>query len=102
MAFPTNRSSGRGTGLTASLPPPSVLRAIRAELGPDYANEQQRGVFDSQSPELLYSGAMGAGKSRIGCEKVYYLALQYPGAQFAIVRKTRASLTATTQRTFFR
>lgn len=45
---------------------------------------------------------MGAGKSRIGCEKIYYQALQYPGAQFAIVRKTRASLTATTQRTFFR
>ena len=45
---------------------------------------------------------MGAGKSRIGCEKIHYLALEYPGAQFAIVRKTRASLTATTQRTFFR
>ena len=45
---------------------------------------------------------MGAGKSRIGCEKINYLALQYPGAQFAIVRKTRSSLTATTQRTFIR
>ena len=45
---------------------------------------------------------MGAGKSRIGCEKVHYLALEYPGAQFAIVRKTRSSLTATTQRTFLR
>lgn len=45
---------------------------------------------------------MGAGKSRIGCEKIHYLALEYPGAQFAIVRKTRSSLTATTQRTFLR
>ena len=45
---------------------------------------------------------MGAGKSRIGCEKVYSLALRYPGAQFAIVRKTKSSLALTTQRTFFR
>lgn len=45
---------------------------------------------------------MGAGKSRIGCEKILDLALRYPGAQFGIVRKTAASLAATTQRTFFR
>jgi phage terminase large subunit len=45
---------------------------------------------------------MGAGKSRIGCEKILDLALRYPGAQFAIVRKTAASLTATTERTFWR
>lgn len=45
---------------------------------------------------------MGAGKSRIGCEKIYWLALDNPGAQFAIVRKTAASLKATTERTFWR
>lgn len=45
---------------------------------------------------------MGAGKSRIGCEKILDLALRYPGAQFGIVRKTHVSLTATTERTFWR
>lgn len=45
---------------------------------------------------------MGAGKSRIGCEKVHYLALEHPGAQFGIVRKTAHSLSATTARTFWR
>jgi len=44
----------------------------------------------------------GRGKSRIGCEKIWHLALTHPGAQFAIVRKTAHSLAATTQRTFWR
>ena len=89
-------------GSTVSPPPAHLLRALRAELGPSFANESQRAFFDSHAPELLYSGAMGAGKSRIGCEKIYWMALHYPGAQFAIIRKAKASLTATTQRTFFR
>lgn len=79
------------------------LRAARdSSLGPRFANDQQRRFFDSRAPEILYSGAMGAGKSRIGCEKVYWLALDNPGAQFGIVRKTAHSLTATTARTFWR
>ena len=45
---------------------------------------------------------MGAGKSRIGCEKITDLALSYPGAQFGVVRKTFHSLNATTARTFWR
>lgn len=45
---------------------------------------------------------MGAGKSRIGCEKILWLALENPGAQFGIVRKTHTSLAATTARTFWR
>lgn len=80
-----------------------MLRQLRTELAiPEFANEAQRGFFRSRAPELLYSGAMGAGKSRIGCEKVYNLALDNPGAQFAIIRKVKASLPLTTQRTFFR
>ena len=79
-----------------------MLRALRAELGPDFANAQQRGFFNSHAPEVLYSGAMGAGKSRIGAEKIQWLALEYPGAQFGIVRKTAHSLNATTARTFWR
>jgi PBSX family phage terminase large subunit len=78
------------------------LAAIRSELGPAFANDPQRAFFDSTAPEILYSGAMGAGKSRIGCEKILDLALRYPGAQFAIVRKTNHSLAATTERTWWR
>ena len=71
----------------ASLPRP-VLEAIRAELGPQFANPQQQEFFDSHAPELLYSGAFRAGKSRIGCEKAYYIARQYPGIPIGIFRKT--------------
>lgn len=78
-----------------------MLEAIRSELGPRFANEQQRKFFDSQAPELLYSGAFGAGKSRILCEKAYWLGKRYPGAPIGIFRKVRASLAATTQITFF-
>lgn len=45
---------------------------------------------------------MGAGKSRIGCEKIHWLALEHPGAQYGIVRKTAHSLNATTARTWWR
>ena len=58
--------------------PPSIeswpterLAALRPELGPYFANDAQRQFYDSRAPEILYSGAMGAGKSRIGCEKIY-------------------------------
>lgn len=49
---------------------------------------------------MLYSGAFGAGKSRILCEKAHHLALTYPGVPIAIVRKVAASLAATTKLTF--
>jgi PBSX family phage terminase large subunit len=77
-----------------------MLEAIRAELGPLFANDAQRRFMDSTSPELLYSGAMGAGKSRIVCEKVWHLAQEWPGATFGVFRKYAASLEATTLRTF--
>jgi phage terminase large subunit-like protein len=82
--------------------PLPVLQAIRAELGPAFANDQQRTFFDSRASELLYSGAFGAGKSRILCEKAYWLAKRYPGAPIGIFRKVAASLAATTKVTFFR
>jgi hypothetical protein len=79
-----------------------VQEQLRSELGPRFANEQQRQFFDSTAPELLYSGAFGAGKSRILCEKAYYLGERYPNTPIGIFRKVRASLAATTARTFFR
>lgn len=45
---------------------------------------------------------MGAGKSRILCEKAWWLAFQHPGCQIGIFRKVAASLSATTERTFWR
>lgn len=81
-----------------SLPMP-LLRQLRAELGPAFVNPQQRDFFDSEAPEVLYSGAFRAGKSRIGCEKAYWLAKRYPGIPIGIFRKTAASLAASTERT---
>jgi PBSX family phage terminase large subunit len=72
---------------------------LRAQLAPTYANEQQRAFFGSQASEVLYSGAYRAGKSRIGCEKAYWLAKRYPGIPIGIFRKTAASLAASTERT---
>jgi len=79
-----------------------MVRATLRELAPSFANPEQRAFFDCRAPEVLYSGWMGAGKSRIICEKVWHLARRYPGATFGIFRKVAASLNATTVRTFFR
>ena len=76
------------------------LRVMRAALGPEFANASQERFYDSQARELLYSGAMGAGKSRILCEKGYRIALQYPRCTVGIFRKVKASMAATTVRTF--
>ncbi len=100
-------SEGRATGAVLAGPaldrlrslPRPVLEAIRAELGPRFVNEQQRSFFESHAPEVLYSGAFRAGKSRIGCEKAYQIAKQYPGIPIGIFRKTAASLAASTERT---
>jgi PBSX family phage terminase large subunit len=81
-----------------ALPRP-YLEAIRDELGPRFVNPQQRRFFESEAPEVLYSGAFRAGKSRIGCEKAYALAQRYPGIPIGIFRKTAASLAASTERT---
>lgn len=79
--------------------PLPLLRMLRAELGPQFVNEQQRIFMRSQASEVLYSGAFRAGKSRIGCEKAYALARRYPGIPIGIFRKTAASLAASTERT---
>lgn len=79
--------------------PTAVLREVLAEVGPRFANPQQREFFDSTTPEVLYSGAFRAGKSRIGCEKAYALAVKYPGIPIGIFRKVASSLAASTERT---
>ncbi len=82
--------------------PRPVLEALRRTLRPDFANDAQERFWRSQAPELLYSGAMGAGKSRILTEKAWRIAKAYPGVTVGIFRKVAASLPATTLRTFQR
>ena len=79
--------------------PRPILEALRAQLAPPFVNGQQRAFYWSTAPEVLYSGAFRAGKSRIGCEKAYWLAKRYPGIPIGIFRKTAASLAASTERT---
>jgi hypothetical protein len=79
--------------------PRPILEALRSELGPRFVNDQQRVFFDSEAPEVLYSGAFRAGKSRIGAEKALSLARRYPGIPIGIFRKTAVSLYASTERT---
>jgi|TARA_Y100000310_G_scaffold309675_1_gene354037 phage terminase large subunit len=52
--------------------------------------------------EVLYSGAFGAGKSRIGDEKGYYLSVKYPQNRGLICRKKYTDLRDTTLDTWRR
>lgn len=61
---------------------------------------KQRQFFESKAPEILYSGAFGAGKTRILVEKALMLGSIYPGIDIGIFRKTRTSLTHTTLKSF--
>lgn len=103
LSTPTSSVSS-ATGLSADSTSSTDERAFLIqrlrELG--IANRQQARFLDSRAPEVLYSGAFGAGKSRILCEKAHKLALQYPGAPIAVVRKVKASLAATTKITYVR
>lgn len=62
----------------------------------------QKQFMESLATWLLYSGSFGAGKSRVGCEKGFFLSLKYPNNFGAILRRNFASLRHTTMRTFFR
>ena len=68
----------------------------------EYASPEHRRFFESRAPELIASGWMGAGKSRVLCQKAWNVARMYPGVTVALFRKTAASIPATTGRTFER
>ena len=89
-------------GIEAMREQPPATLAVWASDGPDFASDEQEAFFDSRAAELLYSGWMGAGKSRILCEKALYVAVNHPGCQVGLFRKTAASLPATTLRTLLR
>ena len=63
---------------------------------------KQREFMEDVTPELLYSGAFGAGKTKILCEKAYFFSIFYPNNFGLIVRKTMNSLRHTTLRTLLK
>jgi len=69
----------------------------------------QRSYLDSQlefmnctQRELMFSGAFGAGKTYIGCEKIKFLTQYYPGNRCLIVRKAFNTLETSTLWTLLR
>jgi PBSX family phage terminase large subunit len=78
-------------------------RSMQAEAGvtTEFASPEHERFYTSESPEVVASAWMGAGKSRILTQKAWDLALKHPGAELALLRKAQNSLTATTERTFW-
>jgi PBSX family phage terminase large subunit len=62
--------------------------------------EKQLQFVNSKKREVLFVGAMGAGKSFALCQKLLYHAL-YPNSLCLLTRKTRESITNSTLRTLF-
>jgi len=78
------------------------IQALLRDWEPSFASPEQERFYKAREREVLYSGWMGAGKSRILTEKAWHLALAYPGITVGIFRKVAASLPATTLRTFLK
>jgi phage terminase large subunit len=95
----------------ASLDFADAIHARLAVMGPrgsihipypqTWASPEHRRFFESEAPELLGSGQMGSGKSRVLVEKAWWLGLSHPGAELAIIRKVHKDLALTTERTFW-
>lgn len=60
------------------------------------ANQKQEDFVSSIKRQLLYSGAVGAGKSFAGCIKGFMLGFMYPGNRGLICRKENSTLTGST------
>ena len=57
-------------------------------------------LWRCRSPEILYDGPAGTGKTRAVLEKANLAAMKYEGARILICRKTRASMTQSVLVTF--
>ena len=90
--------------MLAVRPPETVRLAVSEELAEpaEYASAEHIEFFASRHLELVGSGWMGAGKSRILCQKAWMLARRYPGVTIGLFRKAQNSIAATTERTFER
>lgn len=67
-----------------------------------FASPEHRAFFESRQLELVASGWMGAGKSRVLCQKAWMVARRYPGVTVGVFRKTQNAIPHTTGRTFER
>ena len=74
----------------------------RVRLGIYEAHGACKVIQEFELPEIVISGPAGTGKSRACLEKIHYLAQNYAGSRYLIVRKTRASLTESALQTFER
>ena len=86
-----------------ALPLP-ILHALLEEMGEpgEFASPEHRAFFESRHLELVASGWMGAGKSRVLCQKAWMVARRYPGVTVGLFRKTQNAIPHTTGRTFER
>jgi phage terminase large subunit len=73
-----------------------MANQLREKLIPVLPKQEQ--FLDATEREVLYSGAFGAGKSRVGCIKLIQHA-QIPGNYVGMFRRYFASLKSTTLRT---
>lgn len=78
-----------------------MVVANTVELRFEPIHRQQRQFVESDAPCALFSGAFGAGKTVALLAKGLKLSLDYPGNFGFVCRKTRASLTQTTLKTFW-
>lgn len=86
-----------------ALPMP-ILHALLEEMAEpvEFASSEHRQFFESRHLELVASGWMGAGKSRVLCQKAWMVARRYPGVTVGLFRKTQNAIPHTTGRTFER
>ncbi len=60
---------------------------------------KQMQFMRADAAEVMFSGAFGAGKTRVLCEKTLELAVNHPGNRVGLFRQTAVALRATTLRT---
>lgn len=90
-----------GAAVRDHLAPMGPRGSIHTPYPATWASPAHRRFFESETPELLGSGQMGSGKSRVLVEKAWWLGLSHPGAELAIIRKVHKDLALTTERTFW-
>lgn len=82
------------------MPPFAILEDPPADVVAFSPYGGGRILWQCRSPEVILSGPSETGKTRTALEKLDALCWKYPGAQCAIIRKTRVSMTGSVLQTF--